>query len=86
MTRQQNLQHAIDTGLRRVVDSSGKALYIDKSKPVMVTVLDTGEVRTCSSAKEAAELTGVSPRTVQYNAFIRKKTVSVSGFTFTSPK
>jgi hypothetical protein len=82
MTRQDNLKHAIETGLRKVVDENGKALFIDKSKPVKVTDLETGRVTTYASAKEAAEITGVPARTVQYNAFKRGKTTPVKGFLF----
>ena len=82
MTRQENLQHAIDTGLRKVVDERGKALYVDKSKPVMVTDLRSGETMRCDSAKEAGALTGVPARTVQYNAFSRATQKPVKGYLF----
>ncbi len=82
MTRQENLKHAIATGLRKVVDENGKALYIDKSKPVKVTDIETGVVTMHASAKEAAEITMIPARTVQYNAFKRDKKAPVKGFLF----
>ena len=82
LTRQENLKHAIATGLRRVVDENGKSLYVDKSKPVSVTNTITGEITTYASAKEAAEVTMVPARTVQYNAFKRNKKAPVRGFLF----
>lgn len=82
MTRRQNLQHAINTGLRVLVDDQGKSLYIDKSKPVKVLNTLTQEEILCSSAKEASELTDIPARTVQYNAFKRKEKQPVKGFIF----
>ncbi len=82
MTRAQNLQHAIDTGLRKVVSDDGKALYIDKSKPVKVVNAETNEVKLCGSAKEAATATGIPSRTVQYNAFERKEKKPIKGYLF----
>ena len=80
MTRQQNIQHAIDTGLRKLVNNDGTALYIDKSKEVKVTNVETGEITIYPSAKSAAEVIGVPARTVQYNAFSRKTQTPVRGF------
>lgn len=80
MTQRENLQHAIDTGLRVMVDEEGKALFIDKSKSVKVTNVSTGETKVYSSAKEASVAIGIPARTVQYSAFTRKKTGIVSGY------
>ena len=84
MTRRQNLQHAIDTGLRKVTDDKGKCLWVDKSKQVVVRNEVTGEVNVFSSAKDAATFTGIPARTVQYNAFQRKTKAAVRGFVFLS--
>ena len=84
MTRQENLQHAIDTGLRIVVDDKGKALFIDKSKPVKAIKIETNEEIRYGSAKEMADLTGIPARTIQYNAFERKNKKPVKGFLFTT--
>ena len=83
MTRSQNLQHAIDTGLRKVVDDNGKSLYIDKSKPVKAINISTQEEIHCSSAKELSVKIGIPARTVQYNAFERKDKKPVRGFIIT---
>lgn len=82
MTRGQNLQHAIDTGLRKVVDYDGKALHIDKSKSVKVVSVESNDVQLYKSAKEAALATEVPSRTVQYNAFERKEKKPVKGYIF----
>ena len=81
-TRQQNLQHAIDTGLRQVVDNRGKCLYIDRSKPVKVVDVEINESKVYDSAKDASIVTGVPPRTVQYNAFKRENKKPVKGYLF----
>lgn len=86
MTRRMNLQHAIDTGLRRLVEENGKALYIDKSKPVKAVNLTTGEVLSTNSAKEMSDITGVPARTIQYNAFQKKRDKTVKGFIFSEGK
>lgn len=83
MTRSQNLQHAIDTGLRKVVDANGKSLYIDKSKPVKAINVNTQEEIRCSSAKEMSDKIGIPARTIQYNAFERKDKKPVKGFIIT---
>jgi hypothetical protein len=84
MTRRENLQHAIDTGLRKLVDANGRALYVDKSKPVKVLDHSTQKEVSYGSAKDASLATGIPVRTVQYNAFYRKNKKPVKGFIFTS--
>ena len=82
MTRSENIKHTYDTGLRKSVIGRGHPSDMDKSKVVIVTNLDTGEITKCSSAKKASDITGVPARTVQYNAFNRAKVAPVQGFTF----
>lgn len=86
VTRSENLQHAIDTGLRKVVNEKGKSLYIDKSKPVKAVNLETNEIILADSAKEMSIITGVPVRTIQYNAFEKKRDKPVKGFIFIEDK
>lgn len=80
MTRRENLQHAIDTGLRKIVDENGKCLHIDKSKAVKALNVETSEVIRCASAKEMSDRIGIPARTIQYNAFDRKVKKPVKGY------
>ena len=82
MTRSENLKHAYATGLKIGKNSEGKIPHIDKSKPVTVVNVTTNEETNYTSAKEAANATGISPRTVQYNAFKRKNVTPVKGYLF----
>lgn len=77
MTRRENLKHAVDTGLRKI---SRDIPWMNKSKGVIVRDQSTGEEIRFSSAKAAADYTGLKPRRVQYNAFQRKSKVPINGF------
>ncbi len=79
VTRSENIKHAYSTGLKKPSHNTLPEKLL-KSKKVKATNTITGEVIQANSAKELSEKIDVPVRTVQYNAFDRKKPGIVKGF------